>query len=161
MITLPNPEPRLTQISREMKRRLSQAFPSVPIYEGSGGVWGVWTQMLPCIHLFELMATYREHPRGIYTVHQPFQFEYITKLKDRINMYQEGRIKSSLVQKALELDEFLVQNKGMDNEGPALVTKFSITFQEIVEVIPNTLDCALQYELVYTDRFYGYNPSCC
>lgn len=143
----------------EIKRRLRLAFPSVQIYEGSGGVWGVWNQGLPCIHIFELMTARDLKTRGVYTVVQPIQIEYITKLNDRINMYTEGRKKKLAVQKALELDERLVQNKGLEIEGKELLVHYSMKFDEIVEVIPNTLDVALQYEILYTEKFFGYNPA--
>lgn len=74
-------------------------------------------------------------------------------------MYTEGRKKKLAVQKALELDERLVQNKGLETEGKELLVHYSMKFDEIVEVIPNTLDVALQYEILYTEKFFGYNPA--
>lgn len=156
-----DPENKIDLVVAEIKRRLRLAFPNVQIYEGSGGVWGVWNQVLPCIHIFELMTFRQNSPtrqRGVYLVTQPIQIEYVTKLNDRINMYSEGRAKKLKLQKALELDERLVQNKGQSNEGQELLVSYTMKFDEIVEVIPNTLDCAVQYEIIYTERFFGYNP---
>lgn len=152
-------ETKIDQVIVEIKRRLRLAFPNVQMYEGSGGVWGVWNQVLPCIHVFELMTTRELRPRGVYTITQPIQIEYVTKLQDRINMYSEGRTKRLAVQKALELDERLVQNRGQINEGRELLVSYFMKFDEVVEVIPNTLDCAVQYEIMYTERFYGYTPT--
>lgn len=154
-----NIETKIDQVVAEIKRRLRLAFPNVQIYEGSGGVWGVWNQVLPCIHIFELMTMRELKPRGVYTIVQPIQIEYVTKLQDRINMYSEGRSKRLTLQKALELDERLVQNKGQAVEGRELLVSYFMKFDEVVEVIPNTLDCAVQYEIMYTERFYGYNPT--
>ena len=44
------------------------------------------------------------------------------------------------------------------NPGPLLLLiAYSMKFDETVEVIPNTVDCAVQYEIQYTERFFGYN----
>ena len=86
---------KLNFIMTEIKRRLRLAFPNTSIYEGSGGVWGTWNQVLPCIHVFELMTVREVRQRGVYTVIQPIQIEYVSKLKDRINMYEEGRDKKN------------------------------------------------------------------
>lgn len=154
-----DPENKIDLIVKELKRRLAVAFPNTQIYEGSGGVWGVWTQCLPCLHIFELMTVRESSPtrnKGVYLVTQPIQIEYVSKLTDRINMYTEGRAKKLRVQKALELDERLMQNKGLDGlEGQDLVHSYLMKFDEVVEVIPNTLDCAVQYEIKYTERFFG------
>jgi hypothetical protein len=152
-------ETKLDLISTEIKRRLRLAFPNTKLYEGSGGVWGVWNQVLPCIHIFELMTTRQISIRGVYTVVQPIQIEYVAKLQDRDKIYSEGRAKKLILQKALELDEYLVQNKGMSVEGSGLAINYYMKFDEIVEVIPNTVDCAVQYEFAYTEKFYGYNPT--
>lgn len=156
-----DPGNKIDLIITEIKRRLRIAFPNTNLYEGSGGVWGIWNQVLPCLHIFELMTVRQNTPtrsRGVYVVKQPIQVEYVSKLTDRINMYTEGRAKRLRLQKALELDERLVQNKGQLVEGPELLIGFSMLFDETVEVIPNTLDCAVQYEIEYTERFFGYNP---
>lgn len=156
-----DPELKIDLIIKEFKRRLWAEFPSIPIYEGSGGVWGIWNQNLPCLHIFELMTVRQSSPtrnKGIYLVTQPVQIEYVSKLVDRVNMYTEGRSKKLRIQKALELDERFVQNKGVDGlEGQDLLIAYSMKFDETVEVIPNTVDCAVQYEIQYTERFFGYN----
>lgn len=154
-----DPENKIDLIVKELKRRLVVAFPNMQIYEGSGGVWGVWNQCLPCLHIFELMTLRESSPtknKGVYLVTQPIQIEYVSKLTDRVNMYTEGRAKKLRFQKALELDERLMQNKGLDGlEGSNLVHSYLMKFDEVVEVIPNTLDCAVQYEIKYTERFFG------
>lgn len=66
-------ETKLDLIVAELKRRILVAFPTIKIYEGSGGVWGVWNQVLPCIHVFELMSSRAIKARGVYTVTQPIQ----------------------------------------------------------------------------------------
>jgi hypothetical protein len=105
------------------------------------------------------MTTRQISIRGVYTVVQPIQIEYVAKLQDRDKIYSEGRAKKLILQKALELDEYLVQNKGMSVEGSGLAINYYMKFDEIVEVIPNTVDCAVQYEFAYTEKFYGYNPT--
>lgn len=155
------PDNKIDLIIREIKRRLVSEFPGIHVYEGSGGVWGIWNQVLPCIHIFELM-TARDvsaiKSKGVYVVTQPIQIEYVSKLTDRVNMYTEGRAKKLRLQKALELDDRLVQNKNIpDQEGQPLLIEYFMKFDEVVEVVPNTLDCAVQYEIKYTERFFGLN----
>jgi len=154
-----NIENKIDLIIIEFKRRLQLAFPEIPIYEGSGGVWGVWNQKLPCLHIFELM-TVRDatniSAKGVYRVTQPIQIEYVSKLGNKSLLYTEGRAKRLVIQKAVELDMRFTQNKGLAEEGPDLLIGYHMAFDEIVEVIPNTIDCAVQYSIVYTERFFGY-----
>lgn len=154
-------ELKIDLVIKEVKRRLRTEFQNIPIYEGASGVWGIWNQALPCLHIFELMTVRQISPtrnKGVYLVTQPIQIEYVSKLVDRVNMYTEGRNQKLRLQKALELDERFMQNKGMDGlEGPELLISYFMKFDETVEVIPNTVDCAVQYEIQYTERFFGYN----
>ena len=72
------------------------------------------------------------------------RIDIITVLPEMI----EGFFNCSIMKRA--------QNKGLAEEGPDLLIGYHMAFDEIVEVIPNTIDCAVQYSIVYTERFFGY-----
>lgn len=145
-------------ISNEFKRRLRLQFPNVVQYEGSGSVWGEWSRVLPCLHIYELTEECESSKiaaKNIYKNKLPIQVEFVFKLQNRNQMFSEGRIKRLNLRQAIELDDRFMQNKGLNEEGPDLAISYLMTANEIVEVIPGVVDVAVIYDFIYIERFFG------
>lgn len=145
-------------IANELKRRLTVAFPNVPIYEGDGSVWGEWTRALPCIHIYEQTETTEASKifaTNIYKNTLPIQIEFVAKLQSLNLLFTEGRKKRLNLRQAIELDDRFMQNKGLENEGPDLAISYVMTANETVHVIPGVYDVAVVYDFLYIERFFG------
>lgn len=141
-------------IVNEALRRVKEGMRRPHTYEGDGGVWGIWGKSLPALHIYEGSTDHNLIKPGLYDIILPVQIEYICKLRDRRNVYREGREKLTELQTAIELDERLRQ----DGDGEDLVISYSIDITEIGEVINSVLAVSVLYNFRYADNFLGYEP---
>ena len=143
------------EVSKEIKRRVHEGMGRPKMYEGDGGVWGIWGRILPAIHIYEGATEHKLIKPGLYDIILPVQIEYISRLSDITKVYEEGREKLEQLQAALELDERLRKN-GDEEE---LVIAYSIETTEIADVLSSVLAVAMLYNFRYTDKFLGYEPA--
>ena len=143
-------------VIKELKRRILAKLPTVPIVEGTGGIWGAWDKKVPVIHLFELPSVRALVKPGVYQVELQVQIEYVNKLSKQDECNTEGRAKMAVLQKAIELDERFTMNSGLKTQGKDLVTSYFCGADEIATPLPNIVDAAVLYVFRFTDVFYGY-----
>lgn len=145
-------------IITELKRRLlaSAQLNTPALIEGDGGVWGQWKTRLPCIHIYEmeeqLEYSSRQKP-GLYVKILPIQIDYISRLSKKDLIYSEGREKLADLQIAIELDE------RFKNEGIDLTIDYSMSANEIIEVLPSIVHVAVLYNFRYVENHFGYEAS--
>lgn len=168
---MPNWDKR-DRVAAELKRRLEAALKyktgkCVRIVEGDGGMWGSWnTTSLPVVHWFEDSTAYtyqeaRERP-GVYEVSMPVQLEYIVAVCDKQKIYQEAREALGRLRRAIELDERFAENGGIKGDfgqtvaGEELCIWYGVDATEAVEVANNTLDIAVVYTFIFTEKHLGY-----
>ncbi len=145
-------------IMAEVKRRLTVAFPKIIQYEGDGSVWGEWTRVLPCIHIYEQTEDCKGSKISAKNVYQntlPVQIEFVAKLQNQAQLFTEGRKQRLNLRQAIELDDRFMQNRGLATEGPNLAVSYLMTANEIVHVIPGVFDVAVIYDFVYIEKFFG------
>jgi len=148
------------RIIEEVIRRVlaHNAFANCIVYEGSGGVWGVWGRELPCLHIIEKESSEKIVKRGLYEIDLPIQLEYVYSIApaDRKRANKHGRLYLQYMKQALELDENLLEGINTDSLGDKLVIRYNRIATEIAEVVDDTLDVACVYNFVFAEKFLGY-----
>lgn len=143
----------------ELKRRIRVKLPTVPIIEGTGGIWGVWDRKIPCVHIFELPSVRVLSKPGVYLVEFPVQIEFINKLTKQDACYTEGRTKLTILQTAIELDERFTKDRLLRTQSLDLVHTYFCGADKIAVPLPNVVDAAVLYVFKFSDTFYGYEAS--
>jgi len=82
----------------------------------------------------------------------PVQIEYIIRVNDKINMYDEGRLKLEQIITAVEIDERL---RSSITEKDMVIDYYSVS-TEIIDIMDDVLGVGIIYEFVYADTHKGY-----